>query len=298
MLLRRSRLASTKCAALLALCLCAAPPAAEAWTPAPVPALAEDRARSNVHLTGLADIQGREGLEIDVSVRAVPVTSSFDGTELTVFGSVVGSRQPSAESGYYDVVVAVEGAPTKLIVRRKTQTIGIWINTSSIRYDDVPSFYALSSTRPIEEIAGPGARRELLLGLEHLAFSPAPGEAARFSSDDLLAFRSAVTRLKQREALYRIDDYGVVFTGRSLFRCGLDLPQNVPLGPLTVRVHLFRDGELLATRTVTVRLERQGVQRHVHDLALRRPFIYGCAAVVFAALAGLAASHIFRRFAH
>ena len=42
---------------------------------------------------------------------AVEVTSGFTGHEIIVFGAVDNSQPPSAEAGYYDVVVVVEGTP-------------------------------------------------------------------------------------------------------------------------------------------------------------------------------------------
>ena len=53
----------------------------------------------------------RESVQADVSARTVSVTSSFNGTEIVIFGAVDNSQQPSAESGYYDVVIVVEGVP-------------------------------------------------------------------------------------------------------------------------------------------------------------------------------------------
>ncbi|MGE0022455.1 MAG: TIGR02186 family protein, partial [Hyphomicrobium sp.] len=64
--------------------------------------------------------QGKEAVEADVSTRTIAVTSAFTGTEIVVFGSVVNSRQPSPEAGYYDVIVVLEGLDAPLLVRRKT----------------------------------------------------------------------------------------------------------------------------------------------------------------------------------
>jgi hypothetical protein len=42
----------------------------------------------------------RESVEADVSARNIAVTSSFNGTEIIIFGAIDGSQQPSPESGY------------------------------------------------------------------------------------------------------------------------------------------------------------------------------------------------------
>src|SRR5262245_53231252 len=54
----------------------------------------------------------RETVQADVSTRSVAVTSSFTGTEIIVFGAVDNSRQQTAESGFYDIVIIIEGTPT------------------------------------------------------------------------------------------------------------------------------------------------------------------------------------------
>ena len=76
----------------------------------------------------------RETVEADVSTRSVAITSGFTGTEIIIFGTVENSRQPSAESGIYDVVVVVEGTPVPVVVRRKARAGGLWMNSKSIRF--------------------------------------------------------------------------------------------------------------------------------------------------------------------
>jgi len=73
------------------------------------------------------------------------------------------------------------------------------------------------------------------------------------------------------------------------------LPANVPVGPLTARVYLFREGALLSTFQSRVRLERSGVELWIYRAAMHHPLYYGLAAVALAAMAGLLASMPFRR---
>ena len=44
------------------------------------------------------------------AARNVALTSSFNGTEILIFGAIVGSQHPSAAAGYYGVIVVVEGS--------------------------------------------------------------------------------------------------------------------------------------------------------------------------------------------
>jgi uncharacterized protein (TIGR02186 family) len=240
----------------------------------------------------------REAVQADVSARTVSVTSSFNGTEIVIFGAVDNSQQPSAESGYYDVVIVVEGVPGRVVARRKNNVAGLWLNTSSATFDAVPSYYAVASTRPLDEIASDEFRASHGIGFQHLRLTPAFGQAQALSSEDLKEFRSAVIRLKQKEGLYVQDPYSVAFIGRSLFRSTIELPANVTVGPFTTRVFLFRDEKLLSQYSVRLTLEREGLERYLHSFAFGYPTLYGLVTVAIAVAAGLLASTVFRKPAH
>jgi uncharacterized protein (TIGR02186 family) len=240
----------------------------------------------------------RESVEADVSARNIAVTSSFNGTEIVIFGAIDGSLQPSAESGYYDVVVVVEGVPSRQVVRRKSNVAGLWLNTASATFDNVPSYYAVASTRPVDEIAPEEFRALHGIGLQHLKYTPAVGQRYPLSSEDLKSYRDAIMRLKRKDGLYIERPYGVIFTGKSIFRASIVLPANVTVGPFDTRVYLFREEKLLSRFSVRLNLEREGLERHLHAFAYRLPTLYGLLTVMIAVGAGLLASTVFRKAAH
>lgn len=240
----------------------------------------------------------KEAVQADVSARNVAVTSSFNGIEIVIFGAVDNSQQPSAESGYYDVLIVVEGVPGRIVVRRKSNVAGLWLNTSSATFDLVPSYYAIASTRPIDEITTEEFRASHGVGFQNLRFTPAFGQTQALSTEDLKEFRQAIVRLKQKQGLYIQENYSVAFIGRSLFRATIELPANVTVGPFDTRVYLFRDEKLLSQYSVRLNLEREGLERHLHGFAFSFPTLYGLMTVAIAIAAGLIASTIFRKAAH
>ena len=240
----------------------------------------------------------KEAVQADVSARNVAVTSSFNGIEIVIFGAVDNSQQPSAESGYYDVLIVVEGVPGRIVVRRKNNVAGLWLNTSSAAFELVPSYYAIASTRPIDEITTEEFRGAHGVGFQHLRFTPAFGQAQALSTEDLKEFREAIVRLKRKQGLYIQDNYNVAFIGRSLFRATIELPANVTVGPFETRVYLFREEKLLSQFTVRLNLEREGLERLLHGFAFRYPTFYGFMTVMIAIAAGLVASTVFRKAAH
>lgn len=246
--------------------------------------------------TGATADPAKESVEADASTRQVAITSSYTGTEILVFGTVENSVQPSAEAGTYDVVVVVEGTAVPAVVRRKSEVGGLWFNTSFVRFASLPSYYAIASTRPIDEFADHAVLDANEIGFEHVRMVPAGSRHTEaMEPAEIAKFKEALIRLKQRERLYIQSDFGVAFIGRSLFRATIELPPNVPVGPLVARVYLFKDGRLLGQYKSRVMLERQGLERYIHDTAIGRPLLYGIATVLLAAAAGLAAAFAFRR---
>jgi uncharacterized protein (TIGR02186 family) len=240
----------------------------------------------------------KESVQADVSARNVAVTSSFNGIEIVTFGAVDNSQQPSAESGFYDVLIVVEGVPGRIVVRRKNNVAGLWLNTSSATFDLVPSYYAIAGTRPLDEITSEEFRATHGVGFQNLRFTPAFGQAQALSTEDLKEFRQAVVRLKQKQGLYIQDNFRVAFIGKSLFRATIELPANVTVGPFDTRVYLFREEKLLSQYSVRLNLEREGIERHLHRFAFGYPTLYGLMTVVLAIAAGLIASTVFRKTAH
>lgn len=247
---------------------------------------------------GQADPRPPERVEADVTTRSIAITSAYTGTRIVVFGTVINSRQTSAEAGYYDVVVILEGTPGQVVARRKRRIWGIWRNADAITFDGVPGFYAIVSTRPLDDIAESTVLLASRIGFQYVHMQPAPGWEESVTPAELDQFKASITRLKGDKGLYLDSPYGVSFIGSSLFRASVDLPTNVPVGPLTARIHLFRDGRLLDTYRSRVVLEREGVERALHGFALNYSLLYGIITVLTAIGAGLAATTVFRRGGH
>jgi uncharacterized protein (TIGR02186 family) len=236
----------------------------------------------------------REAVHADVSTRRIAVTSTFSGTGIIVFGAVDNSRQTSAESGLYDVVIVISGAPSRLVARKKSNVGGLWINTSSTTFTSVPSYYAISSTRPLDEVASDDVLKSSGIGFDFVPMT-FHRSARNLTADEIREWRDAVVRLKRRDRLYQQDEYGVAFVGRSLFRSAFDMPATVTVGAFETRVYLFRDGELLSTYTTKLDLEREGLEHFVHRFAFDHSFFYGVLTVLIAVGAGMLASYVFNR---
>lgn len=234
----------------------------------------------------------QEAIEADVSTRRVAVTSGFTGTEIVVFGAIVNAK--AGGSPAYDVIVVVDGTDAPLVTRKKSRIAGIWINTDVVQFERLPSYYTITSTRPISAIAPRAVMQNESIGFDHIPMVPAGGKVSKDEAE-VDQFRKAVIRLKKKQKLFVEEAGGVSFIGRNLFRSSVKIPANVPVGPLKVNVYLFRDGKLLAKHQSDVSLRREGLERFLHSFAFDYPFYYGLIAVLIAVASGLLASATLQR---
>lgn len=230
----------------------------------------------------------QEALVTDLSSHLISIESNFTGADILLFGAVGGPAE-----GERDIIIVVRGPATPVTVRRKARVGGIWVNYDSATLDDVPGYYAVVSTRPIEAIAAPAVLQRLGIGARNL--NPEVSDI-RVPSGEAQPqdFRSAITRLRTDQSLFQSQPGGVVFLGQSLFRANIALPANVPDGDYSAQVYLFRDGEIAHAQTSRLFVRKAGFERLVFDFAHEQPLLHGIAAVFIAMFAGWAASAIFR----
>src|SRR6059036_96855 len=81
-----------------------------------------------------------EPLIADLSNHLIAITTGFTGTDVLLFG---------ATDGPGDIIALVRGPTGRAIVRRKDRIMGIWINKSAMGFEDVPNFFAVSSSKPL-----------------------------------------------------------------------------------------------------------------------------------------------------
>lgn len=223
-----------------------------------------------------------QALVADLSSHEIAITAGFAGTELLLFG---------ATEGEGDVIVVVRGPATSMKVRRKTRVLGIWINTESLRFNEVPSFYRVASSKPIKDITTAGMRQRHQIGIESVRAEP----AVQAPPEKLEAFRAGLIRSKVREDLWDDATGHVTFLGPKLFRTTIKFPPNVPTGIYNVEVFLLKEGREVGGQTAPMRVKKTGVGAAIYDFAHAQAALYGIVAVLLAVAAGWGASAAFRR---
>jgi uncharacterized protein (TIGR02186 family) len=224
----------------------------------------------------------QEPLVADLTEYRIAITTGFVGTDVYVFG---------AKSGPGDVVVIVRGPIVPYAVRRKDRIAGIWLNARRIDFRGVPSFYAIASTRPLDELMSSAGQLREEIGLGNLNLMPEED----VDTAEVAEFRTALLRIKQSAGLFGRDAAKVTVQSDPLFKTKVHFPANVPTGSYDIRVLLIRDGEIASAQTVPLQVSKSGVDALVYEFAHRQAAAYGLMAILGALLAGWIAHLVFRK---
>lgn len=230
-----------------------------------------------------------ERLVSGLSQDQVAITATFTGSEILIYGAIRRDVPvPSAEP--LGIIVTVEGPSQAVTVRRKDRVGPIWVNTQGVRIGAAPDFYVVASSAPLEEMLDPA---------EDVRFRITPPLAVRALSgglevEDTTPFTEALLRIRTESGRYRVDEGAVRILEDTLFRADARLPSNLVEGDYRARIFLVREGRVIDSDIVPIRVEKVGIERWLYRLAIQQPFWYGLMSLAIAMAAGLIASAAFR----
>jgi len=233
-------------------------------------------------LPGPAKAQSGNLLSVDLAEERIDITTGFNGAELIVYGT-------RKQQG--DIAITVSGPTENMVVRRKEQTLGIWMNRKALRFENIPSYYDLALTRKESDIAP----NEILLrhdiGLDALHFDTR--EDAESSMVD--TFREALIRNRQGQGLFPLEPKPVRFIDNDFFRANFYLPANVPTGIYRVRTFLIQDGNILDSQENEIKVAQTGFSAEIFLFARKHALAYGVIGVMMALFFGWGAYVLLRR---
>ncbi|KGJ05803.1 conserved hypothetical protein [Paracoccus halophilus] len=232
-----------------------------------------------------------EKIVAGISRENIDITTSFDGSEIIIYGAV--KRQaPIPADDPLDVVVAVAGPSEAVTVRHKERKLGVWVNTGRVDIGAAPNFYVIASTRPLHLILTPQQDQVHRISVPLVMRS----FAGPLEVEDAVPYTEALVRLRQNSGYYRQDNGAVRLVENTLFRADVRLPSNLIEGAYSARIFLLRGGEVLDTFRAPIEVRKVGLERWLYRLALEYPFVYGIMSLAIAIAAGWGASAAFRQF--
>lgn len=213
-----------------------------------------------------------QSLAVDLAQDHVDITTGFHGAQLVLFGV---RKQPGT------IAIVVKGPERTMLVRRKDQVLGAWINARSLKFRLVPSYYdyALSSNNIAPELL-----KRYGIGLDALYFDP---DLSRDDPDYIRNFQEALVRNKQNQGVYPTKAKAVKFVDDNFFKAEFYMPPNLPSGAYEVHTFLISDGAVLDDKVTTLRVAQVGFNAQVNRLASEHAFLYALIGLFIAVGAGL-----------
>lgn len=222
-------------------------------------------------------------LIVDLSSPRVSITSAFQGETLLLFGMF----DPPGE-----VVVVVQGPAARETVMRKERFLGLWLNTGRQAFDDVPAYYYIAASQPLQRLLARGAGGEILSLEDRMASVRSVGTR---EDQDLIRFRRGLVEVKRREGLYPAAIGQVTVQAGRLFRVELPFPSRLPEGTYEVRAYLLRQGKIVAAISRPLPVGKVGFSAQLAGWAAHDGALYGLGAILMALLAGYLGGAVMRR---
>tara|TARA_R110002110_G_scaffold2077_6_gene9464 strand:+ start:4160 stop:4933 length:774 start_codon:yes stop_codon:yes gene_type:complete len=226
----------------------------------------------------------------EVSQDRISIRGDFNGAQLLLFGAITyppGTRNTDRA----DIVVVLKGPVESIVVREKQQIAGIWINAASSEFRSAPGFYAVASSKPIDDIVDGKTADIYELGLHHLQLSP----AGAIDSRELDRFVDGLVDLNSRGNLFKNLPNSVKITNSVLYQARINLPASVPVGDYTAETFLIIDGRVEAAEVKNITIEKIGMGRFITNLSQNNGFLYGLIAVFISVFLGWSAGYLFRK---
>lgn len=231
----------------------------------------------------------QESVVAGMSQNRISISANFDGSEILIFGAIK-RETPIPDYATLEIIIAVSGPDEPTTVRRKERIFGIWVNKDTVEFEAAPSFYAVASTNPLNEIlsVADDARFGIRIG------SRIPLTVEEDNQLNLPKFRDSIIRIREDQGLYSERESIVTLNDETLFDTTIQLPSNLVEGDYKTRIFLTRNRQVIDDFETTIMVRKVGLERWIFNLAHERPLIYGLLSLTIAIMAGWMASAVFR----
>lgn len=214
----------------------------------------------------------------DISQRKIDIHAQFNGTEILLYGA---RNEPG------DIIAVVTGPYVDVMLSRKDNIAGMWMQVERKRYNNLPIYYAVASTKPLDKILPEKT-------LDVLGISYPKPELVHQDKGAYTMRRALLNKLKARGWL-STKPTKIHYFGETLFRTQLAFPSNMPRGTYTVDVFLVYNGRVVAAQSTPLKAVKTGIDFWLYDTSRHRPWLYGLSAALLSLLGGWLGSRIVGR---
>ena len=239
-------------------------------------------------------VSGQAGQE-DASLRVrvfphrIAIDTGYKGSSLFLFGVT----PPNA-----DIVLRVVGPTLPTKVSRRERVYGLlWMPVEQVETTGLPSFYAVLSSAPLDDILTVPDQRRLSLdpesiGLRQQIVLHRVSDNEQLAGDSHDMYVNDILEVEQSKGFFIWKEKAVSITGQD-FEAVLWLPPEATTGTFDIEVIAIRNKEVTSTNHTTLVVEKSGLVETLAYQAQSQPLLTGILAVLLPAIAGLGVAGLF-----
>lgn len=225
------------------------------------------------------------GFIADLSTNQIEIDSSFNGSELLLFGTL----HPEDE-----LLIVVASEKKSIDIKRHFKKFGLWMGIEKQTIHNIPFFYHLLSTKPIHELENNLNLNLLELGSYALMHNIKYTDAIKYKNSR--DFFEAFVHINQEKKLYFESYESINIKDKTLFKAKLIFPANVPLGKYIVQVFLYDNYQLLNVQNIPIIIVDKGFNQFIFNVAQKHKFLYLFFFVIITVTATIISSYLIRKF--
>ena len=188
------------------------------------------------------------------------------------------------------MIITVSGPSEEIVVRQKSRVGIIWVNTAEVSLEAAPSFYAILTSAPVQQILSIDEDNRHNISSARVIRAGGGEEAVAQTQ----AYKDALIRIRQEMDVYQVIEGAVSIQDETLFRTSIQLPANIIEGDYHTEIFLIRGQEVVSKYTANIAVQKEGLERFLYTLAHEWALVYGIMSLLIAIFAGWLASAAFR----
>ena len=228
------------------------------------------------------DTVAKEKLFVDFFDNEISIDVGFTGAKLSFFGAIEGSG---------DVVVAVTGPRKKIKVTNKQKIMGVWVNSDTENFYDVPSFYYVASNKPLQDIDARTSFYINQIGLANLRFEGAEDLETRERD----SWKRGIIDTMVKLGRYNSENGNINISKSKLFKTEFNFSSDILEGEYIVDTLLLKSGNVIGAKRSFINVSKSGLGEKIYKFSSENSMIYGIFSVLFALIFGFTANLFMRK---
>lgn len=252
------------------------------------------------------------GISIVITFTLTVIGALFAGDALAMLTTNVNHDHITINFFYHGSTVNVRGIADqgvdliiKMTAPEEHQTLKqkgkvarlLWMNVGNLKFEHVPNFYAVYSTKNLEDILRTSEMEKYILGYSalerHVEITPAANE------EEKAKWFSEFVKFKENSMVYALSSGKIEISAGSDGKLNYSLLTNWPYqaqpGDYLITVYAVKDGKVVEQAESKVSVQQIGMVKTLATMAKNNASFYGILSIGVALAAGFGVSLVFRK---